>query len=399
MWKYLRFGYIHWLWTTTMVVGLIAGSFWTWSGVFFLFVVGVGGEILTKNWRDETNPEYSYPFIHDLIIYSVVACHFFALFVTMWILSTVDLLGFGSTLNGVLGNFGLHHDVLLARDSNNWIAFLGAGLSLGGLLGVSGTGSCHELTHRISKPFDLWLGRWDFALSFGTNFATEHVYGHHNNLGICDVDPVSPKRGVGFYEFLTKGQIQQWRGGFGIERTRLAALGKSTFSIHNRVLQAWLRGSVIVLFTYLAAGWLGFGVWLIAALFGKYILEGLNFFSHYGLIRIAKEKVTIRNTFSSCNPISQHFTFNLGRHGAHHVQADQPYYNFKWQSMTECPYGYLTMTMIAWIPFWFWKEMIPMLKEWDNKWATPAELEIIKKHNEESGLRQLMTESNDFART
>ena len=177
---------------------------------------------------------------------------------------------------------------------------MGAGLSLGALLGVSGTGSCHELTHRISKPFDLWLGRWDFALSFGTNFASEHVYGHHKNLGLVGRDPVSPKRGMGFYEFLTKGQLEQWTNGFGIEKKRLDAIGKSRFSLHNRVIQAWLRGGVIILLAYLASGLMGLGVWLVAALVSKYILEGLNFFSHYGLIRLDGEPITSRNTFSSC---------------------------------------------------------------------------------------------------
>ena len=96
MWKYLRFGYIHWIWSSFLVTGLLAGGPWTWTGVAFLFIFGVGGEIVTKNWRDETNPEYRFPIIHDLIIYSVVACHFFVLFVALWAVSSVDLLGYGA---------------------------------------------------------------------------------------------------------------------------------------------------------------------------------------------------------------------------------------------------------------------------------------------------------------
>ena len=354
-----------------------------------MFLIGVGGEILTKNWRDESNPKYSHPIIHDLIIYSAVVCHFFVFFATLWVVSPIDLLGWGEFINEQLIFFGIGYDVLLAKESNGFLAILGAGLSLGALLGVSGTGSCHELTHRISKPFDLWLGRWDFALSFGTNFATEHVYGHHKNLGLVGRDPVSPKRGMGFYEFLTKGQLEQWTNGFGIEKKRLDAIGKSRFSLHNRVIQAWLRGGVIILLAYLASGLIGLGVWLVAALVSKYILEGLNFFSHYGLIRLDGEPITSRNTFSSCNPIGNHFTFNLGRHGTHHENADQPHYQFKWKPMPESPYGYITMTLISWIPFWFWKEMLVMLRDWDENWATSEELKVIAQHNYESGIEQL----------
>lgn len=70
MWKYLRFGYIHWIWISLTIAGLLAGGWWMWTGVTFLFVIGVGGEIVTARMRDESNPDYRYPIIHDLILYS-----------------------------------------------------------------------------------------------------------------------------------------------------------------------------------------------------------------------------------------------------------------------------------------------------------------------------------------
>lgn len=388
MWKYLRFGYIHWAWFLIAIAGLLAGGWWTWSSVVFLFVVGVGGEIVTKNFRDESNPQYHHPIIHDLILYSAVVGHFVVTFVAVWVASDNDLLSFGQLLNTWLASIGVTHDVLAARASNTTFDLFGVGMSLGGVLGVSGISAAHELTHRTANPLDLWFGRWDFALSFGGNFATEHVYGHHKRLGYADVDPVSPKRGAGFYEFLTAGTWQQWRGGLGIETRRLHALGKHWLSPSNRVLQAWSRGALIVALVYLAAGWRGLGVWFVAACFSKYILEGLNFFSHYGLIRLPDAKVTTRNTFSSINPLSNHFTFNLGRHGSHH-EHDTPYYLFHYKDMPLAPYGYLTMTLVSWLPPLFWKLMIPMLKEWDGKWATAEELKVIAEHNRASGIAAL----------
>lgn len=359
-----------------------------WSGVIFLFGVGVGGEILTKNWRDESNPEYGYPVIHDLIIYSVVIGHFLTTFVVAWLCSSSDVLGFGAWVNDLVASAGLSYDVFAARAGNTWVDFLGAGLSFGGLLGVSGISAAHELTHRTANPLDMWFGRWDFALSFGGNFATEHVFGHHKQLGYPGVDTVSPKRGVGFYEFLTRGGWQQWRGGFEIERRRLEAVGKHWLSPGNRVLHAMARGAFVVALIAWVGGWLGIAVWLIAAAFSKYILEGLNFFSHYGLIRLPGEKITTRNTFSSFNPLSNHFTFNLGRHGSHH-EYDRAYYLHQYKPMPESPYGYLTMTLVSWIPPVFWKLMIPMLRNWDKNWATPEELAVLAEHNRESGIAAL----------
>jgi len=393
MWKYLRFGYIHWLWLTITMAGFLAGGWWMWSGVVFLFVVGVGGEILTAGARDETNPDYGHPIIHDLILYSAVLGHFAATLVAAWTSGSNDPFGFGAWVNEVLQSQGYEFDVFAARAENDWLAYLGAGLSLGGLLGVSGISASHELTHRTGNPLDLWFGRWDFALSFGTNFATEHVYGHHKNLGYPGVDTVSPKRGVGFYEFLTAGAMQQWLGGFGIEKKRLEAQGKSQFSPGNRVLHAWARGASVVIAVAWIGGLTGVLVWVVAAAFSKYILEGLNFFSHYGLIRLPGEKITTRNTFSSFNPLSNHFTFNLGRHGSHH-EHDTPYYRFQYKPMPESPYGYLTMTLVSWIPPLFWKLMIPMLREWDARWATPAELALLREHNRESGIAELLDEGH-----
>lgn len=388
MWKYLRFGYIHWIWISLTIAGLLAGGWWMWTGVTFLFVIGVGGEIVTARMRDESNPDYRYPIIHDLILYSAVLGHVLAVFVAAWVCASGDPLGFGAWAGGALASLGLPGDVFAARAANGWLDYLGAGLSLGGVLGVSGISAAHELTHRTANPVDLWFGRWDFALSFGTNFATEHVYGHHRNLGYPGVDTVSPKRGVGFYEFLTAGALEQWHGGFAIEKKRLEALGKPWLSPGNRVLHAYARGLVVVALVAWVGGVRALAVWLIAMAFSKYILEGLNFFSHYGLLRLPGEKITTRNTFSSFNPLSNHFTFNLGRHGSHH-EHDTPYYLFQYKPMPESPFGYLTMTLISWIPPLFWKFMIPMLKEWDARWATPAELEVLRQHNRESGVGEL----------
>ena len=388
MWQYLRFGYIHWIWISLTIVGILIGGWYVWSGFVFLFAIGVGGEIITKTWRDETNPVSNYPVIHDLIIYSVIIGHVLATFIAAWVCSDGDVLGFGAWVNATPIASVMNVDVFAARNANVWYDYLGVGMSLGGVLGVSGISAAHELTHRTAHPVDMWFGRWDFALSFGTNFATEHVHGHHKNLGYAGVDTVSPKRGTGFYKFLTAGGWMQWRGGYEVEQKRLAKLGKSWVALSNRVIHAWMRGSVIVVLVSLVGGWLGFSVWLIAAAFSKYILEGLNFFSHYGLIRIEGEKITTRNTFSSFNPLSNHFTFNLGRHGSHH-EFDRPFYLHQYKPMPESPYGYLTMTLVSWFPPVFWKLMTPMLKEWDKRWATPEELKIIDQHNLESGIYEL----------
>jgi hypothetical protein len=388
MWKYLRFGYFHWIWFILGFAGLLAGGAWTWVGAFYPFVVGVGGEVLTRNMVDDSAPEYGMPIINDLIVYSCFIGLVAALVLSCWTVAGTDLLGIGGWVNGQIANMGYTYDVLAERDSNLWYHNLGTGITLGGMLGVTGVAAAHELAHRTANPLDLWVGRWTFALSAGTNFATEHVYGHHKDLGHPDIDPVTPKRGVGFYEFLTIGQVRQWKNGFGVETKRLRALGKSTLSIHNRVLHAYARGILVGALVFLAAGLPGLGIWAIGLAYSKYILEGLNFFSHYGMVREDGQPITIRHTFSSYNPLSNHFLFNLGRHGAHHAY-DKDYHLLPFEKSPTSQFGYLTMTVISWVPPLFWKSMIPVLKDWEENWATPGERAIVAQQNQESGVPAL----------
>jgi len=389
MWKYLRFGYFHWLWFLVAFTGIFMGGGWMWLGAFYPFVIGIGGELLARNYVDDSNPTYKLPIIHDLILYSIALGLGLSLVILTWSASGRDLFGIGVWMNEMLASAGISYDVLGARANNVWYDYLGGGLAVGGLLGVTGISSAHELTHRTANPFDLWVGRWIFALMFGTNFATEHVYGHHKELGHPEVDAVTPKRGVGFYEFLTVGQWRQWTGGFGIESKRLRAMGKSPISIYNRVIHAYLRGTLVGFLIFLGAGWLGLACWLVVLAFAKYILEGLNFFSHYGMVRASGEQIGIRHTFSSYNPLSNHFLFNLGRHGAHHTH-DTKFYLLPFERSPTSQYGYLTMTAICWVPPLFWKVMVPTLKAWDEQWATPEERALIDRQNGESGVAELM---------
>ncbi|MFP6781924.1 MAG: hypothetical protein VCB59_09530, partial [Gammaproteobacteria bacterium] len=124
MWKYLRFGYIHWIWIPLTIVGILVGGWWSWSGYVFLFAIGVGGEILTKNHRDESNPDYGIPLVHDLIIYSVAIGHVLAVFAAAWVCSSTDLFGFGAWVNAVAGS---GFDVFAAREANVWYDYLGVG--------------------------------------------------------------------------------------------------------------------------------------------------------------------------------------------------------------------------------------------------------------------------------
>ena len=382
MLHYLKFGILNWIVVFGTTASFIVGGAWMWFGVCFMFIVGVGGELISRD--DYSEPEYKYNWLHDLNAYIIAFGLLVALAALIWMSSASDLLGIGAHINSLWGI-----DVLANKSLNGWYDQLGAALSLGIILGVQGIVVSHELTHRTDRPFDMFVGRWVFGLMYGTNFATEHVHGHHKNLGFPEIDPVSVKRGTGFYTFLTKGTYHQWLNGIDIERERLNDNGKSVWNWDNQVLRAYLRGALVGIVVIVLSGWLGLVLWSVALFFAKYILEGLNYFSHYGMVREKDQPITIRHTYSNNNLIGNMFLLNLGRHGAHHAYGGD-YQNFKaCPDQPQSPYGYITMTVLSWIPPLFRKVMIPVVQNWDEKYATEGELKIATQHNKESGIDEL----------
>ena len=382
MWKYLKFMILPLVVTAGTAASFVFGGIYMWFGLAFLLVVGLGGELISG--EDTSEPEYSYEFLFDWNTYIITLFLAVSTVTFVWSFSSIDLLGIGAFVQSMTGI-----DVLAARGQNVWWQHLGAALSLGGILGVQGITVGHELTHRTDDPFDMLVGRWCFALMFGTNFATEHVHGHHHHLGHSELDPVSVKRGTGFYNFLTVGTFNQWRGGWRIERERLNAKGKSFWNIDNQVLRAYFRGGLVAAGIAYFGGWIALAWWVLAIAYAKYILEGLNFFSHYGIVREPGEPITLRHTFSSNNAIGNYYLLNLGRHGSHHLSGGR-YQNFEaGAGMPMSPYGYITMTVISWMPPLFWWVMTPAIKEWEEKYATDGEREIVRQHNLESGRKEL----------
>jgi len=106
-----------------------------------------------------------------------------------------------------------------------------------------------------------------------------------------------------------------------IEAKRLARNGKSAFSWDNQILRAWSRGLLVMILVALGAGWKGLGYYFIAIVVAKLLLESLNYFSHYGIVREKGKPIAVRHTFSDLSWMSNIIMYNLGRHGHHHTEA------------------------------------------------------------------------------
>jgi alkane 1-monooxygenase len=266
--------------------------------------------------------------------------------------------------------------------------WIGGILSIGITFAALGTNVGHELTHRTTDRGAMFAGRWLLALTFDAEFAIEHVYGHHRRLA-TPADPATARRGEHFYRYLLRSVTGQSRSAFA--RQRLDTLGHGTWSLHNRYLRGWLMSAAIVAAFWLAAGPVGALVFVMSALAGRSVLEAVNYFEHYGLVRDPELPVEPRHSWNSNKRLSNAVLFNLARHSHHHAEGDAQFWQLRaYPEAPTLPYGYLTsMLLVFLLPGWYRNRMTPLLLEWDRRHATPTERRLAVAANRQSGVAAL----------
>lgn len=263
-----------------------------------------------------------------------------------------------------------------------------AGVLLTGLMiGMVGTITAHELTHRTWDPVSMLIGRWLLAFSFDTVFAVEHVYGHHRYVSTLE-DPATAPRGRNVYFHIVastiKGNISAWE----IEKKRLKREGRGALSPHNAVLRGHAMSVLLVAAAWATGGWAGAGYFVLCALTGKALLEVVNYMEHYGIVRDPATPVQPRHSWNTNRRFSSWTMFNLTRHSHHHAQGEVPYQDLK--PFADAPMmisGYLTTIVVALIPPLWHRLMTPKVLAWDRTHATPAERKLAAQANARSGMK------------
>jgi alkane 1-monooxygenase len=330
---------------------------------------------------DVSTPQFKVPFILTVQLWLALPLLSLIVFASVWSVSSSDILGFGQYFTALTG-----YDLLAARDATAWVHHFSTFIIVGLMIGMMGTITSHELTTRTWYPVSMLIGRWLLAFSFDTVFSIEHVYGHHRYVSTI-YDPATAPRGRNVYFHIlastVKGNVSAWH----LERERLAKFGRGPFSWRNGVIRGHLMSVFLVLLAYLIGGLEG-GVFFIAcAIFGKSLLEIVNFMEHYGMVRNPQVPVQPRHSWNTNKRISSWAMFNLTRHSHHHADGNVPYQDLR--PYADAPMmvnGYLT-TIIATLvpPLWNYL-MVPKVLAWDEKYASKEELILAKEANLSSGI-------------
>jgi len=333
---------------------------------------------------DTSTPTFRHPGVLTAQLWLALPLLALIVFAALWSVSPGDPLGFGRWITGLTG-----YDLLAARAATATAHHVSAWIVTGLMIGMVGTIPAHELTHRTWDRVSMFVGRWLLAFSFDTTFAIEHVYGHHRYVS-TEEDPATAPRGRNVYFHVLASTLRGNASAWKIERARLAKRRLGVWSWHNAVIRGYLMSAALVAGAWAMGGWRAAAFFTACALWGKALLEIVNYMEHYGIVRDPATPVQPRHSWNTNRRISSWSMFNLTRHSHHHAQGEVPYQDLR--PYADAPMminGYLTTLVVAMIPPLWHHLMTPKVLAWDRDFATEAERRLAARASARSGIEPL----------
>jgi len=368
---YLKFSLFHAV-GLVAAIALLAGGEWIVAGLAGTVAFYVLGDLVAGD--DLRTPHYRHPGWLTAQLWLALPLLALIVFVATWGASTGDPLAFGAWVQAVTG-----FDALPAREATTFGQRVAAVVYTGLMIGMVGTIPAHELVHRTWDRGSLAIGRWLLAFSFDTPFAIEHVHGHHRTVATAD-DPASAPRGRNVYAHILHSTLHGNRSAWRIEARRLRRRGLGVLSWHNVVLRGHAT-SIGLLALAGALGGIGAAIFFAAcALWGKALLEIVNYMEHYGLARVPGTPVAPRHSWNTNRRFSAWSLFNLTRHSHHHAQGEAPFHELQpFADAPRMPTGYLGTIGLTLVPPLWRHVMAPRLTDWDVRFATEAERRLARR--------------------
>jgi alkane 1-monooxygenase len=251
----------------------------------------------------------------------------------------------------------LFNVIYLGTHELPWYSWLATVIVTGSMLGF-GLNLSHELGHKT-----VWLARkvglFNAALGVYGHFSIEHNRGHHRHVATPD-DPASSKMGETIYRFMFRELPGAYFRAWDLESDRLDRMGKSSWSLHNEILQAGCLSALLYGGLIAAFGTQMVPILLLVAFWGAFQLTSANYIEHYGLLRRKLpngryEPCQPHHSWNSNHIVSNLAVFHLQRHSDHHANPGRSYQSLRnFPELPTLPSGYFGMFLIAYVPpLWF----------------------------------------------
>lgn len=307
-----------------IVVAAFVGGVWVWLALASITVLVV--------CMDRFGPQFATDGAFGIALPVVVgSAHFVVLAATLWAVGQNDDLGLGAK-------------ILL--------------VAVTGLFAGQVSNACaHELIHR-RDAFGRRLGTAVYCSMLNGHHVSAHLLVHHVHA-CTDKDPNSAPLGQGFYRYLVKTSVAEFRAGLAAETARY---GKSTSSGHPYLVYALGAGVSL-----LAAWFLG-GVWAVVALLAISLhaqsqLLLSDYVQHYGLRRETDamgkpEPMGPQHSWNAPQSYSSALMMNAPRHSDHHMNPARDFTQLRLDDrMPVLPRSFPVMGAVALIPP-LWRRMM-----------------------------------------
>ena len=254
--------------------------------------------------------------------------------------------------------------------SLEWWGFV---LAMGFSCSILGINVAHELGHRPEKHNHL-LSQALLTTSLYTHFFIEHNQGHHRNVATKE-DPGTARRNEWLQVFWFRAVFVAWVSAWQIEAKNMRRKGLSPWHPSNLFLRLQVLQWGLLAAVWVTLGWQVGVAWLIAGLFGGFLLEVVNYVEHYGLERNRVnehryERVQPHHSWNSDHPLGRLMLFELTRHSDHHHQPAKPYQTLdSIEEAPQLPTGYPGMMLLSLVPPLYFAVMNPRVDALAGKHA------------------------------
>lgn len=185
--------------------------------------------------------------------------------------------------------------------------------------------TAHELIHRKRKAEQV-LGRLLLCSVLYEHFYTEHLRGHHVRVGTPE-DPATARFGEAYEPFFRRTVPAQLKSAWRLESRRLGDEDMGFFDrrqLGNRVLHGLALEWSVAFGVLLAFGLPSFVAFLLQAFMAVRLLEAVNYFEHWGLVRRGA-RVRPVDSWDTHSWFTYYGLIGLSRHADHHAWPARPY--------------------------------------------------------------------------
>ena len=228
----------------------------------------------------------------------------------------------------------------------------------------------HELVHRRTT-WERRLGEFLLSSASYPQYATEHVYIHHAQVG-TPADVGSAPKGVSFWRYFPREVASNLINSWKVIRQKLARQRRSVWHYSN----PFWRYGIALAFWYGLLFWMSGVVAILVFIFlglcCVFSMKLSNYFQHYGLRRVRLpngrwEKTMPRHSWSADWKLTNWMFFNMQRHADHHETAHRQYPLLQIRGTDESPelpgtYGDM-MSLVLRPKRWF-EKMDPLVDQW-----------------------------------